>query len=214
MEISGILSLEVPHEPGQDVLAGNRAATDHELAEHASLEAIDGLPGLPTEGEDPRGVSEQQLTRPGRRGAAPQAIQQLDPQVLLERANVLGDRRLCEEQCLGGAGEASQLGDLGEDLESAKVHETEGVGNDSETGRGVAPSGRRTRGDQWQAQPPPQQPPPEPTVEATGLPSLLRPNTDSFRLTSPLAHVGHATAVAAECTYFSKSFPQPRQRYS
>jgi hypothetical protein len=45
-------------------------------------------------------------------------------------------------------------------------------------------------------------------------PSLLNPNTDSLRVTFALAHVGQATAVAAECTYRSKSPPQPRQRYS
>src|SRR5687768_15049883 len=85
------------------------------------------------------------------------------------------------------------------------------------TGPAGGPSSRRESGeaDQWQEHPPPQHPPPPPPIgmDATG-PSLRRPNTESFFITLSLAHAGHATAVPVVCTYFSKSPPQPRQRYS
>lgn len=45
-------------------------------------------------------------------------------------------------------------------------------------------------------------------------PSLFRPNTDSLRVMSALAQEGQATAVDTPDTYFSKSWLQPRQRYS
>jgi len=45
--------------------------------------------------------------------------------------------------------------------------------------------------------------------------SLFMPKTDSLRMTSPLAHAGHATTVAdAVWTYRSKSRWHARQRYS
>jgi hypothetical protein len=68
---------------------------------------------------------------------------------------------------------------------------------------------------QWQPHPPPpQQPPPPDIVEATGPVPAPSPNTESLRATSALAQTGHATAVDAPGTYFSKSLPQPRHRYS
>jgi hypothetical protein len=71
------------------------------------------------------------------------------------------------------------------------------------------------RGDQWQPHPPPpQQPPPPDMLEATGLVPAPSPNTDNLRVMSLPAHVGHATLVETPGTYFSKSLPQPRQRYS
>ena len=51
-------------------------------------------------------------------------------------------------------------------------------------------------------------------LDAT-IPALTpTPKTDSLRVTSPLAHAGHATLVDTPGTYFSKSLSQPRQRYS
>jgi cell division septation protein DedD len=105
---------------------------------------------------------------------------------------VLGDRGLGEEQGLGRAREAAELGDLQEDFEPAEVQVV-----------------------QWQPQPPPpQQPPPLGMEEATNPPSLLSPKTESFRVMSLLAQPGQATFVDAPGTYFSNSRPQPRQRYS
>jgi hypothetical protein len=51
-------------------------------------------------------------------------------------------------------------------------------------------------------------------LDATGLVPAPSPNTESLRVMSPLAQAGHATWVETPGTYFSKSFPQPRQRYS
>src|SRR2546426_12709317 len=45
-------------------------------------------------------------------------------------------------------------------------------------------------------------------------PAVLRPNTDSFRITCSLAQAGHATAVAAPGTYFSNSRSHCLQLYS
>ena len=51
-------------------------------------------------------------------------------------------------------------------------------------------------------------------LEATIPAFTPTPKTESLRVTSPLAHDGHATFVDAPGTYFSKSFSQPRHRYS
>jgi hypothetical protein len=51
-------------------------------------------------------------------------------------------------------------------------------------------------------------------LEATVLVPTPSPNTESLRVMSALAQVGHATCVETPATYFSKSLPQPRQRYS
>ena len=70
---------------------------------------------------------------------------------------------------------------------------------------------------QWQAQPPPQHPPPPDIPDGmsdASAPAVLRPNTDSLRITCSLAQVGHATTVAAPGTYFSKSASHCLQRYS
>ena len=50
--------------------------------------------------------------------------------------------------------------------------------------------------------------------EGTSDPSVFIPKTDSLRETSALLHAGHATSDDVRARYFSKSFPQPRQRYS
>jgi hypothetical protein len=73
---------------------------------------------------------------------------------------------------------------------------------------------------QVQFQQPPQQPPPQqappPAIPAEGRkpPALLSPNTESFFVISRPSQAGQATTRVAPDTYFSKSFPQPRQRYS
>jgi hypothetical protein len=53
-----------------------------------------------------------------------------------------------------------------------------------------------------------------PDPAASNEPSLFIPKTDSLRMMSALSQLGHATALDVRGTYFSKSFPQPRQRYS
>src|SRR5262249_24944217 len=59
----------------------------------------------------------------GGRGAAAEAVEQLYAELVLERAHVLGDGRLREKKRLGGTREAAELGDFGEDLEPAQVHQ-------------------------------------------------------------------------------------------
>src|SRR5205823_14381096 len=78
---------------------------------------------LAREAEDAPRVAEQQLARARRGGAAPEPVEQLHAQLVLERAHVLGDGGLREVERLGGAREAAELGDLGEDLEAAQVHQ-------------------------------------------------------------------------------------------
>jgi hypothetical protein len=46
------------------------------------------------------------------------------------------------------------------------------------------------------------------------LPVVFIPKTESFRITSRLSHAGQPTGVDAVVTYFSKSPPHARQRYS
>jgi hypothetical protein len=67
---------------------------------------------------------------------------------------------------------------------------------------------------QWQAQPPPQQLPPVDIVDGVKPPAVLKPNTDSLRITFGLAHAGHATAIVGPETYVSNSLSQWVQRYS
>ena len=67
---------------------------------------------------------------------------------------------------------------------------------------------------QWQEQPaPPQQPPPD-MADGWSAPAVLRPKTESLRMTCSLAQPGHATTVEAPGTYFSNSCSHCLQRYS
>jgi len=50
--------------------------------------------------------------------------------------------------------------------------------------------------------------------DGSNEPSLFMPKTDSLRVTSALSQLGQATPLDVRGRYFSKSFPQPRQRYS
>ena len=94
-----------------------------------SLELIERLPRLPREGQHAPGVAEHQLTGARGRRAAPEAVEKLDAELVLEGANVLGDRGLGQEESFGGAREAPELGHLREDLEAAQIHQSEtGVG--------------------------------------------------------------------------------------
>src|SRR5205823_11372782 len=88
------------------------APADHELAAHPALELIERLLRLAREAEDAPRVAEQQLARARRGGAAPEPVEQLHAQLVLERAHVLGDGGLREVERLGGAREAAELGDL------------------------------------------------------------------------------------------------------
>jgi hypothetical protein len=54
----------------------------------------------------------------------------------------------------------------------------------------------------------------EAAPDGSNEPSLFIPKSDSFRVTSALSQVGHATPLDVRGRYFSKSLPQPRQRYS
>jgi hypothetical protein len=116
------LLAEAAEEAGQDVLAGNGAAADQQLATHPPLDAVEGLARLPREGEHPRGVGQEQPARSGGARRAAETVEQTNAQLVLERADVLRHRRLRQMERLGGAREGSQLGDPGEDLELPEVH--------------------------------------------------------------------------------------------
>ena len=107
---------------GRTYSPGIVRAADHQLTAHASLELLDGLRRLARERQHAARVAEQQRAGARRRGAATEPVEQLHAQLVLERADVLGDGRLREEERLGGAREAAELGDLDEDLEPAQVH--------------------------------------------------------------------------------------------
>src|SRR5262249_58154897 len=77
---------------------------------------------------DPSGVAEQELAGWRRRRAATHAVEQRQADFLFQCADVLGNGGLGQEQRFGGAGEASELSDLGEDFEAAKIHGTWVVG--------------------------------------------------------------------------------------
>src|SRR5439155_24431925 len=94
-----------------------------ELAAHPALELVERLPRLTGQRQHAPGVAEHRLAGGRGRGAAAQPVQELDAQLVLEGADVLGDRRLREEECLGGAREASELRHLREDLEATEVHQ-------------------------------------------------------------------------------------------
>src|SRR5882762_4955863 len=174
--------------------AGPRVARGHDddqLVAHPALELIERLARLTRERQDPARVAEEKLSGARGCGAAAEAVEELYAELVLERADVLGDRRLGEREGLGSAREARELGHLGEHLEAAEVHQ------------GLPDEKRR---DQWQEQPPPQQPPPADMADDATPGAVFRPKTDSLRMTSGLWHVGQATAVVTPATYFSKSF--------
>jgi hypothetical protein len=54
----------------------------------------------------------------------------------------------------------------------------------------------------------------EAAPEGSKAPSLFIPKTDSLRITSALSQLGQAAPLEVRGRYFSKSLPQPRQRYS
>src|SRR5439155_20947752 len=118
---------ELSDERGKQILAGNRAAADDELPAHPSLELIDGLTSFARQREQALRVAE--IEKPGARrdGAAAEPIQELDPEVVLEPADVLGHRRLSQVERFGGAREAPELGDLHEDLQPAQIHNRRGA---------------------------------------------------------------------------------------
>src|SRR5436309_2438680 len=107
-----------------DHAEGGEVAAHGELPAHASLELLDRLLGLTREREDPSGVAEQELAGWRRRRAAAHTVEQRQADFLFQRADVLGNGGLGQEQRFGGAGEASELSDLGEDFEAAKIHGT------------------------------------------------------------------------------------------
>jgi hypothetical protein len=53
-----------------------------------------------------------------------------------------------------------------------------------------------------------------PAPDGIKEPSLFIPKTDSLRVTSAPAQLGHATSLDVRGRYFSKSVPHPRHRYS
>src|SRR5438034_1252769 len=84
--------------------------------------ALERLMCLARERQHPLRVAEQELARARGRGAPAEPVEELRAELVLECAHVLGDGRLREGEGLSGAGEAAELGDLHEDLETAQVH--------------------------------------------------------------------------------------------
>ena len=93
-----------------------------EIPRESSLEAVHGLEGLTLELKHAGGVREQQLPCPRRLRSATETIEEPDAQLLLERANVLGDGGLGEPERLGRLREGLELGHLHENLELSQVH--------------------------------------------------------------------------------------------
>src|SRR5262249_22456238 len=120
---------ELADERREHVLSGNRAPPHRELTAHAPLELLDRLLGFARQRENPSSVAEQQLSSRRRGRATAHAVEQWQTELLLQRAHVLGDSGLRQEQRLGGAGETSELSDLGENFEATKIHRTSAVGS-------------------------------------------------------------------------------------
>src|SRR5207245_10720822 len=124
-EAALLVRLDLTDQPGQQVLSRNRGAADDELAAQPALQLIERLPRLARESQDPPGVPEHQLAGARGRGAPPEAVEKLYAELVLEGANVLGDRGLGQEEGFGGAREAPELGHLRKDLEAAQIHQSE-----------------------------------------------------------------------------------------
>ena len=73
-------------------------------------------------GQDRVGALEQVGARRGQLDALRRPGQERDAELLLEAAELLGDRGLREVQGVGGAGDVPVPGDRGEGLELAEVH--------------------------------------------------------------------------------------------
>src|SRR5262249_11213365 len=140
----GELLLEAADERWQHVFARNGARRHVELARQPPLETVHGLQRLALELEHARSVREEQLARPGGLRATAETIEQAHAQLLLERADVLGDRGLRQSQRLGGLRERLELSDLYENLELPEIHGRQyrrGSARCLHTGRQGAPRG-------------------------------------------------------------------------
>src|SRR5262249_29186492 len=94
--------------------------------------------------QHPARVAQHELARAGGGGAAPEPVEKLDPQLVLESADVLRDRRLRQEERLGGAREAPELGHLRKDFQAPKIHQDKpGAEGPLSGGRGRRRSSRR-----------------------------------------------------------------------
>src|SRR5262249_55526645 len=93
-----------------------------QLARETSLEAVHGLERLALELEHAQSVRKEELPRPRHLRPPPEPIEQAHAELLLEGADVLGDRRLSQPQRLGGLGEGLELGHLREDLELPQIN--------------------------------------------------------------------------------------------
>jgi hypothetical protein len=72
--------------------------------------------------QDVVGLREERRARRRQRDAPPVAHQELDSHVVLERPDLLAERRLGHVQALGGSTEVQLLGDRDEVTEVAKLH--------------------------------------------------------------------------------------------
>src|SRR2546422_4377569 len=108
------------------------------------MELVERLLRLTLEREQAARVTEQEPARVRRRGAAAEAVEERDAELVLEGADVLGDGRLRQREGVGRAREAPQLGHLREHLEAAQIHrEPDGGGARVSGSRRRRPRNRR-----------------------------------------------------------------------
>jgi hypothetical protein len=116
------LLLEAADERRQHVLAGNGARGHEQIARQPALEAVHGLERLALELEHTRGVREEEAARARGLRSPAEPVEQPHTQLLLERADVLGNRRLGEEQRQRSLREGLELCHLDEDFELPQIH--------------------------------------------------------------------------------------------
>jgi hypothetical protein len=114
------LQLDGQREPVEQLVqasseTGRGAEPQRALPGGCSTGAVGGREHLARRDHEPRpGLGEPHVPR--------RAIEQLDPQLALQPADLLADRGLADVQAFGGAGEAPRVGDGDEVLELPQVH--------------------------------------------------------------------------------------------
>ena len=106
-----VLALEAAEDRRQEVDADHEARPESQRAACETFEFVESLLHLFEVVQDARRRLEHDLAGGGQRGAAPDAIEQPDAELLFQRVDLRAHRGLGELEVLRGAGEALELRD-------------------------------------------------------------------------------------------------------
>lgn len=134
----GILLLKPPHQLGQEMPAGAVQIADLQNGGAGVLRLVHPLPGPLLQVQHPLGVLQKEFPGPGQGDAAGGAMQQLDPQILFQGGDLVGDGGLGQIELLGRLGEIAVPGYRQEIAELFHSHKACPPVMENPPGRGVA----------------------------------------------------------------------------